>query len=608
MAKPTIFISYRRDDAAANAGRLFDWLVRQFGREHVFLDTDKIAGGDEFPRVLAERLAATDVLLAVIGPEWLTVADQHGRRLDQPDDFVRREIATALALEKRVIPVLVGGARMPRTAALPEPLRPLASRNAVTVDEAKFERDFDLLVDDILGRPRGFVRRKLDRVERIFYVAKWSSLVVPLLAAVVGVAVWTRVLDFFTLDTKVASYLMWAADAVSGPGPEPPVVIAAIDEATERTLGRKFRSGPNADWRRDHARLIDRAAAAGAAAVAFDIAFERDSDADAELAGAARRAQTAPARTRVILGARTVEDRQPRLAASLRDAGAWGSLCVTRRLGYTFAVPLAVVRASDPRAPDRRRATPVVPADTPALALAAAYADPLEEIDLTRRELGLGGPTPLEPPRYSAIERIRSGGGECLTFKRGDEVAMLLVRLSQPGYWRDPARRLSYADVLDRAIVPDERLRGRIVLVGVTASGEAGRRRDVHEVVRGLAFDEVHGVELHADAIANLVTGRVVRTPTVDLQVGIMLAAAAAGAAASVLTATRGRRWRRSMLVGAVALYVLGAVAAAVGGMLLNVLYDLAAFFVAYVLLRHLQAQRAGETREPLSPWAPSSV
>ena len=66
----TVFISYRRNDASANAGRLCDWLKRQFGADKVFLDTEKIAPGDTFPVVLEQRLAASDVLLAIIGPRW----------------------------------------------------------------------------------------------------------------------------------------------------------------------------------------------------------------------------------------------------------------------------------------------------------------------------------------------------------------------------------------------------------------------------------------------------------------------------------------------------------------------------------------------------------
>jgi len=596
---PSVFISYRRDDASASAGRLFDWLTEQFGRAHVFLDTDKIASGDDFARVLDERLAASDVVLAVIGPRWLTIANDRGRRLDQPDDHVRREVATALARGTRVIPVLVGGARIPRAEELPEPLLALAGRDAASVDEAKFERDFDQLVDDILGRPRGFARRQLDRFQRMFFVAKAGSVVAPLVVIVAVLAVWMKALDYFSLDTKVASYLLWAADAVSGAGPEPPVLIAAIDEATEKKLGRPF--GPSPEWRRTHAHLIDRAASAGAAAVVFDLFFERDkaagdgelAAATGELAAAARRARAQPRNTRVVFGVREAAQGQPVLAPQLRDAADWGTLCVARRLGYTFAAPIAVMRVDGPSGSGRRAMGDLVGADTPALALAAVYGARLQEIDVSRREVRLEGRQPADPPRYSTVERIRSGADECRTLARDDDVAMLLIRLSRPGYWSDPTRRASYAEVLDPAAVPDPRLRGRIVLVGATLP----RVEDSHRIVRGFSYDQVYGVELHADAIANLATGRVVDTPTVGLQAAIMLLMAAAGAATSFFTAALSRSRRNWTLAGVVAAYGLFAVTAAALGLLLNVLYDLAAFFAAHALLRRLQSRLLARRR-----------
>jgi CHASE2 domain-containing sensor protein len=592
---PTVFISYRRDDASANAGRLFDWLGRQFGRGCVFLDTDTIAPGDDFPRVLEERLAASDVLLAVIGPRWLAIADDRGRRLDQPDDYVRREIATALARGTRVIPVLVGGARVPRAEELPGPLQPLATRNATTIDDAKFERDFDMLVDVILDRPRGFARRQLDRLQRMLYVAKATSVVAPMLAIAAVLAVWMQVLDVFLLHTKAASYLLWVADAVSGAAPEPPVLIAAIDEATEKKRGRPF--GPSAEWRRDHARLIDRAAAAGAAAVVFDLFFENDTAGDGELAEAARRARIDPHRTRVVFGARRAKNGRPVLVPRLHDAGDWGTVCISRRVGYTFAAPLAVMRGNDAATPGGRVAGDLVSADTPGLALAAVHAGRLQEIDVSRRQVRLEGPQRGEPPRYSMVERIRSSADDCKTLGLDDEVATLLIRLSPPGYWRDPARRASYAEMVDPTAVPDERLRGRIVLVGAALGG-----RDIHNVVRGFSYAQVYGVELHADAIANLATGRVIAMPTVDLQAAIMLFMAAAGAAASFFTATLSRAQRNASLAGAMAAYGLVAVVLAAQDFLLNVLYDLGAFFAAHALLRRLQSRLLGASREEVSP------
>lgn len=588
MSAPRIFVSYRRDDSSANAGRLFDWLARQFGRERIFLDTDKIASGADFPRVLEERLAASDVLLAVIGPQWLTIADAAGRRLDQPDDYVRREIATALAGETRVIPVLVGRARMPPADSLPDALRALATRNAARLEDASFERDFDVLVDDILERPRGFMHRELDRLQRLAYVATRSLFVAPVVVTVVVLAVWMKALDAVGLDTQINSYLLWAANLVSGPAPESPVLLVTIDAASERELGRAYESATLNVWRHDHARLIDRAASAGAAAVVFDLSFESDLPANTELAQAALRASGAARPMRTVFGVRTIENGEPRLASGLRQAGAWGSLCIVRRLGYAFMAPLAVLRWRDP---DRRPAIDVVPADTPALALVATQAQLPQSVDVSRRQIGFAGIPLLEPVRYSALERIRWGQGQCGTLAIGDEVAMLVIALARPGYWREPARRVSYAEVLEPGRVPDQRLRDRIVLVGVTQLGREKSNSDVHDVVRGLTHYVVYGVELQADAIANLASGRVIETPTVDFQAFVMVVMAIGGAAASFFTATRARGWRRGVLAVAVAVYVLIAVASAASGLLLNLLYDLAAFFAAYSLLRRLQAR-----------------
>jgi hypothetical protein len=113
-----IFISYRREDASYPAGWLFDRLADRFGRGQVFKDIDSIRLGDDFVEVITRAVGSCDVLLALIGEEWLTVSDQDGRRrLDDPDDFVRLEIEAALARNVRVIPILVGidrrGGRIP---------------------------------------------------------------------------------------------------------------------------------------------------------------------------------------------------------------------------------------------------------------------------------------------------------------------------------------------------------------------------------------------------------------------------------------------------------------------------------------------------------------
>lgn len=143
----SIFISYRRDDAGGEAGRLFDDLTRAFNPNTVFMDVAGIEPGKDFRQVIDANVAAAGVLLAVIGPQWLTIADANGnQRLKDPNDFVRLEVASALARNIPVIPVLVHAATMPHADQLPDDLKDLAYRNAVELTLARWNSDVALLV------------------------------------------------------------------------------------------------------------------------------------------------------------------------------------------------------------------------------------------------------------------------------------------------------------------------------------------------------------------------------------------------------------------------------------------------------------------------------
>jgi hypothetical protein len=148
-----IFISYRRDDTAGHAGRLFDHLSTTFGADGVFMDVDDIRRGEAFADTLAERLKQSDVLLAVIGRQWLTLTDSAGiRRLDKADDWVRSEIRSALGGGLLVIPVLVGGASLPKPAGLPADIRALAGRQMADVRDGSWNDDVARLCKDIKRR------------------------------------------------------------------------------------------------------------------------------------------------------------------------------------------------------------------------------------------------------------------------------------------------------------------------------------------------------------------------------------------------------------------------------------------------------------------------
>jgi hypothetical protein len=143
-----IFISYRREDATAHAGWLYEGLASHFGERYVFMDLSAMEPGLDFVDQIEQALADCDAMLVIIGPQWATVADTDGNpRLDDPDDFVRLEVSRALEAGLRVIPILVGDAVMPSSAHLPESLRGLARRHAVELRATRWRADVRDLIE-----------------------------------------------------------------------------------------------------------------------------------------------------------------------------------------------------------------------------------------------------------------------------------------------------------------------------------------------------------------------------------------------------------------------------------------------------------------------------
>lgn len=139
-----IFISYRRDDAAHAAGRLYDELTKEFGRDSIFMDVDSIPPGVDFVEYLEQKVAACKIMLAVIGAGWIDAAGETGsRRLLNPSDFVHIEIEAALRRGIPVIPVLVDATVMPLAEQLPRPLSKLATRQALRLTHRNFGADLD---------------------------------------------------------------------------------------------------------------------------------------------------------------------------------------------------------------------------------------------------------------------------------------------------------------------------------------------------------------------------------------------------------------------------------------------------------------------------------
>jgi TonB family protein len=144
-----IFINYRREDSSGHTGRLFDALSGHFAGR-LFMDVDTLEPGVDFVEAIEQAVGSCEVLIVVIGREWLTFKDAAGqRRLDDPADFVRLEVETALERKIRVIPVLVQGAQMPRAEELPPSLTRLARRNAIEISDARWAYDVDRLARTI---------------------------------------------------------------------------------------------------------------------------------------------------------------------------------------------------------------------------------------------------------------------------------------------------------------------------------------------------------------------------------------------------------------------------------------------------------------------------
>ncbi len=151
LAEPrasNIFISYRREDAPAHATLLKNALAGRFGESSVFIDVASLRPGDNFVRDIEHYVSLSDVLIAVIGPRWLSLLEERRRALDNATDYVRVEIEAALARQARawVLPVLVDGAVMPAANALPRSMRRLCEINAAELRHKSWDDDVDGLL------------------------------------------------------------------------------------------------------------------------------------------------------------------------------------------------------------------------------------------------------------------------------------------------------------------------------------------------------------------------------------------------------------------------------------------------------------------------------
>lgn len=201
---PKIAISYRRSDADVT-GRIFDRLVQRYGKESVFRDIDNIPFGMDFRKVVNEALQGTDALVAIVGPNWRGARTFGGAKIKEANDYVRIEVETALQRNIPVIPVLIGGAALPRPTQLPDGLREFSFRNAASIESGRnFDTDTERLIRsmDQLFKERGVEVRaeepKRQRARRDPLLRRQGR---------VDIRSQKRLLDsFFKLDEYEVSY------------------------------------------------------------------------------------------------------------------------------------------------------------------------------------------------------------------------------------------------------------------------------------------------------------------------------------------------------------------------------------------------------------------
>ena len=193
MGSGYIFISYRRDDSAGYTRAICDKLAERFSKDRIFMDVDSIEPGSSFDEVIGTAVGRCDVLLAMIGKRWLEAKDGSGPRINDPKDFVRIEITAALSRNIRVIPVLLDDARMPAPDALPEPVRPLAFRNAIEISgDSGFASDVDRLADAV-GKAVGQTGRPGSRRRMLTWLLGTAGVVTAASTAGIVLHRWTPV-------------------------------------------------------------------------------------------------------------------------------------------------------------------------------------------------------------------------------------------------------------------------------------------------------------------------------------------------------------------------------------------------------------------------------
>ncbi|WP_298231800.1 CHASE2 domain-containing protein [uncultured Azohydromonas sp.] len=514
-----IFISYRRDDSAATARLIHNELCRYFGADDIFMDAEDIGWGDDFGSVIERHIARADVIVIVIGPHWTRFIEERERG----DDWVRHEVRAALARQAqgraRVLPVLVCGATPPATA-LPPDIDALRRLDMREIRDRELKVGIEKLIEAV--QEESFQRR----AQRLA-----SSQRARRAAAVLGLAVflasWLALFELLGMDTRMHALTMRLAHAL--PGAPPPawsggVVIVAIDEQAVAAVGRPF--GPG--WRAEMARVVNQVAAAGARTLALDITFTTPANPAAD-AALERSLAAASGRLPVVVAVQDLVQGAPALLPRLQPHVTWGVACLGQRQGRAYTLPLVL-----------RRGTGESARLWPSFGLAAysggAWPGDAGQFDALALQLPVvrGSDGATVTVQAFGAETLRQEPAECSAMQPGDLVAHQLLDGYAVPPLDGPGQRVSFAEVLRGDAAALQALRGRIVLVGLTAGTD-----DRHRTLQGTH----RGVELIAAQVNALQRGQALRPLPPLVQALLMLAMAVAAAAVGATLHGRRRRW-----------------------------------------------------------------
>lgn len=555
---PNIFISYRRDDSSATAELLHDRLAAWFARDKVFLDLQDIAPGEDWRRLLAQRLADYDVVLVVIGPAWHAALE--ARVASGDNDFVRWEVAEALRHHKRVIPVLVDGAALPTPDKLPSDVADLGRLQALTLNRDTRDRDISALAAALEG---GGLIDFVGRLKQVLRLGKAGAGVAIVVGAAALSFAWVNVFDLLGLDTRTASFTMLLGDVLFEPVISDRLLLVAItpraDETTRLSSAR----------RNDYARLIAIASERKAEAIAFDITTDEASVADAVLIDALRTARRDG--TRVVFGfkARTPAG-DPVALPGLADAGAaLGLTCIGQKLDNAVLGTLAM------RIDNRVYGSFALHAVTDAASI--------ERIPRTEKLLPVRLASGETSVPFSLREVADRADRDCPARPPGAELARLIFPVSHRERLRDAVLRIGAENLLAEPPAPGV-WRGKVIVVG------AAHPLDVLQTRLDRAGPQRYGFEFQADAVNSLLTGAVVTPVGFLAQWLLSLSMVLAAIAYRLWRIGKSRRLDVAVLPLAVIVY-LGVMVLlyAKFRLLVDGLYHLAAFIVTWWVLAALE-------------------